>query len=106
MLYEVITYRSQNRTEVEPLPEELIDQETGPEEVADIRLTHDRLLDAMPHLTEDQRQVILLKFIEGFDNREVAAVLDKSEGAVRVLQHRALTALRRALAGEVQHEPA
>jgi RNA polymerase sigma-70 factor (ECF subfamily) len=61
---------------------------------------------AMPRLSESQRQVILLKFIEGFENAEIAAVLDKTEGAIRVLQHRALTALRLALAEEVQHEPA
>ena len=60
----------------------------------------------MPQLTEGQRQVILLKFIEGFDNSEIAAMMDKSEGAIRVLQHRALLALRRVLAERVQHEPA
>jgi RNA polymerase sigma-70 factor (ECF subfamily) len=99
-------YRRQNRTEFEPLPEEMIDHETDPEDIAHNRLTHDRLLAAMPHLTDGQRQVILLKFIEGFDNAEVAAILDKTEGAIRVLQHRALTALRRALIEEVRHEPA
>lgn len=98
-------YRSQNRTEFEPLPEELIDQDTDPVDATQTRLTHDRLLAAMPHLTDGQRQVILMKFIEGFSNSEVAAVLDKTEGAVRIMQHRALAALRRALAEEVQHEP-
>jgi RNA polymerase sigma-70 factor (ECF subfamily) len=99
-------YRSQNQAEFEPLPEEMIDHDTDPEASAHIRLTHDRLLKAMPHLTDDQRQVILLKFIEGFSNREMATILDKTEGAIRILQHRALAALRRALAEEVQHEPA
>lgn len=99
-------YRRQNLTEFEPLPEEMIDRQTGPEDVAHLRLTHERLLAAMPRLTEDQRQVILLKFIEGLNNAEVATILEKSEGAIRVLQHRALVALRRALVEEGQHEPA
>lgn len=99
-------YRRQNLAEFEPLPDELVDSQTGPEDIAHLRLTHARLMAAMPRLTENQRQVILLKFIEGFDNAEVAAILEKSEGAIRVLQHRALSALRQALVEEEQHEPA
>ncbi len=99
-------YRRQNLVEFETMPEEMIDRRSGPEDAAHLRLSQERLLAAMPRLTESQRQVILLKFIEGFDNAEVAAMLEKTEGAIRVLQHRALAALRRALAEEGQHEPA
>jgi len=93
-------YRRQQKAEFEPLPDEMIDPKSNPEELAQIRLTQDRLMAAMPRLTEGQRQVILLKFIEGFDNTEIAAMLDNTEGAIRVLQHRALLALRRVLAEE------
>jgi RNA polymerase sigma-70 factor (ECF subfamily) len=99
-------YRRQKRAEFAPLPEEMIDHEMDPAGAAHVRLTHERLMCAMPHLSESQRQVILLKFIEGFENAEIAAVLNKTEGAIRVLQHRALTALRLAISEEVQHEPA
>jgi RNA polymerase sigma-70 factor (ECF subfamily) len=99
-------YRRQRLVEFEPLPDELIDGQTSPEKMAQLRLNQARLLTAMPRLTESQRQVILLKFIEGFSNAEVAAILEKSEGAIRVLQHRALAALRLALVEEDQHEPA
>jgi RNA polymerase sigma-70 factor (ECF subfamily) len=99
-------YRRQNLAEFEPLPEEMIDSKTNPEDATHLRLTHERLLAAMPRLTESQRQVILLKFIEGLNHAEVAAILGKTEGAIRVLQHRALAALRRALIEEGQHEPA
>ena len=61
------------------------------------RLEADCLATALKHLTEDQRQVILLKFGEGMDNVEVARVLGKSVGSVKSLQHRALAALRRAM---------
>ena len=93
-------YRREGKVEFEPLPDEMIDQEPNPAEIAQSRLTHERLMAAMPRLTEGQRQVILLKFIEGFDNSEIAAVMVKSEGAIRIMQHRALLALRRALAEE------
>jgi RNA polymerase sigma-70 factor (ECF subfamily) len=99
-------YRRQQIVEFEPLRDEMIDHNTNPAEITQSRLTQDRLMAAMPHLTEGQRQVILLKFIEGFGNAEIAAMMDKTEGAIRILQHRALLALRRVLVEEVQHEPA
>jgi len=68
------------------------------------RLQADCLAAAMVHLTEDQRQVILLKFMEDLNNEAVALVLDKTEGAVKSLQHRALNALRRALEKERCYE--
>ncbi|UCC78203.1 MAG: RNA polymerase subunit sigma-24, partial [Anaerolineales bacterium] len=45
--------------------------------------------------------VITLKFIEGMSNSEVAAVIGKSEGAVKSLQFRGLAALRRFIGEEV-----
>jgi RNA polymerase sigma-70 factor (ECF subfamily) len=68
------------------------------------RLEADCLAAAMKYLTEDQRQVILLKFMEDLSNEAVAGVLDKTEGAVKSLQHRALNALRRALEKERCYE--
>lgn len=99
-------FRRQKLAEFEPLPDEMIDGQIRPEDAAQLRLNQARLLAAMPRLTESQRQVILLKFVEGFSNGEAAAILEKSEGAIRVLQHRALAALRQALVEEGQYEPA
>ena len=55
---------------------------------------------ALKQLTPDQRAVISLKYYEGWENAEVAAMLDKPVGAVKSLQHRALTALKRILVDE------
>jgi RNA polymerase sigma-70 factor (ECF subfamily) len=52
---------------------------------------------ALLDLTPAQQQVIALKFLEGLDSVEVGAILNKSEGAIDALQHRALLALRQAL---------
>jgi RNA polymerase sigma-70 factor (ECF subfamily) len=57
------------------------------------------LLDAIAELPPNQTQVITLKFIEGLDNREIGEIIGKSEGAIRVLQLRGLTALRQKLGG-------
>lgn len=57
------------------------------------------LAKAITQLPEDQQQVIVLRFIEGLSHAEVARIIDKSEGACRVIQHRALAALNRLLTG-------
>ncbi len=55
---------------------------------------------AVRRLPEDQRMVIVLRFIEELDYAEVAEIMGKSQGALRVIQHRALAALRRILEQE------
>jgi RNA polymerase sigma-70 factor (ECF subfamily) len=55
---------------------------------------------AIQQLSPDQQQVIVLRFGEGFKIRKVAQLLGKSEGAVKILQHRAVKRLRRLLANE------
>ncbi len=52
---------------------------------------------ALAALPPAQRTVLTLRFLEGLSPREVAEVMGKSVGAVKVLQHRALRALRRQL---------
>jgi RNA polymerase sigma-70 factor (ECF subfamily) len=58
-----------------------------------------RLRAALQRLPEDRRQVIVLRFIDGLSAREIGDVLDRSPGAVRVLQHRALRELATHLDG-------
>ena len=53
--------------------------------------------DLLWKLTKDQRQVIVLKYFEGWSNREVAESIEKPIGAVKSLQHRALRSLQRML---------
>jgi RNA polymerase sigma-70 factor, ECF subfamily len=90
--------RRQGRVAWLPLDETIAaDEDRQPSQVAEVRETQSQLLAALETLTEAQRQVILLKFMESRSNTEVAAILGKDEGAVKSLQHRALAALRRAL---------
>ena len=51
--------------------------------------------EAIMKLRDEQRQVIILRFIEDLDYREVAEIIGKSVAAIRVIQHRALNALRK-----------
>lgn len=69
----------------------------NPEAVLDRRLTVEELHQALQTLTEEQREVILLRFVEGLSAREIGEIVGKQEGTVRGMQFRALEALRRAL---------
>jgi len=61
----------------------------------------DALRGAVRHLTIEQQEVLLLRFIENMSSRQVATVLGKNEGAIRALQFRALGRLRKLLVTEV-----
>ncbi len=58
------------------------------------------LLKVIDRLPSNQRQIVILKFIEGMDTREIARIMGKSEGAIRVTQMRALSALKKELEKE------
>ncbi len=73
------------------------DDHLSPENQADVRLEQQQVRSALRSLTPDQRQVITLRFVEGWENGEVAAALGKPVGAIKALQHRALLMLRRIL---------
>jgi len=49
------------------------------------------------HLTEDQRHVIILRFLEGFSLRETANIIGKEVDNVKVIQNRGVARLRKAL---------
>jgi RNA polymerase sigma-70 factor (ECF subfamily) len=52
---------------------------------------------ALEKLTDEQQQVILMRFVEGHSLEKTAEILDKTTGAIKALQHRALQALSRTL---------
>jgi RNA polymerase sigma-70 factor (ECF subfamily) len=56
------------------------------------------MLEMIEGLSTDQQQVLTLKFVFNFPNADVATILEKTEGAVKSLQHRALASLERELA--------
>ena len=87
----------------QPIPPLVLDENlynrnvSLPEQEAVENIQKEKVRAALLRLTPEQRQVIMLKYYEGWGNREVAAALDKPLGAVKSLQHRALGALKRML---------
>ena len=74
--------------------------EDDPAQAAFENMQSRRTRNALVALTPDQRAVITLKYLEGWENAEIAATLEKPIGAIKSLQHRALAALKRILLDE------
>lgn len=68
-----------------------IDPESSYVQTAEEEMVREAIL----RLREEQRQVIILRFIEDLDYKEVAEIIGKSVAAIRVIQHRALNSLRK-----------
>ena len=56
---------------------------------------------ALMRLTADQRQAITLKYLEDWSNKQISLALDKSVGAVKSLQQRGLSALKKTVQAEL-----
>lgn len=76
---------------------ELHSSEPGPEDLVSDRLSNVDLRNALAGLREDYRSVIIFRFLSGLSPEETAQMMQRSVGAIRVLQHRALSALKELL---------
>ncbi len=90
-------YRKAGSGRMVPLEETLPARNADPTHAVDRRLTSQKLAEALHTLNDDQRDVIVLRFVTGMSIGETAQALAKSEDAVKGLQRRALTALRQIL---------
>lgn len=90
-------HRRHGRFTLVALDDDLDAADDNPAAAADVHLRQAALAAALSQLTEEQRLVILLKFVEECSNACAAAVLGKTVGATKSLQHRALAALGRIL---------
>jgi len=77
----------------------MVDRGKSPEELTEARFTQQEVRKAILRLPPDQQQVIIMSFIDGFEYSEIAAALNKTEGNIRVIIHRALKKLRETLGG-------
>ncbi|RZQ64301.1 sigma-70 family RNA polymerase sigma factor [Amycolatopsis suaedae] len=69
----------------------------GPEQQVLSRATNSELLRCIAELGQDQRECIVLRFMQGLSVAETAAVMRRNEGAVKALQHRAVRRLAQLL---------
>jgi len=69
-------------------------QETNPIVLTERKLSQESLVKAISKLKKKYQQVIVLKYVNELDNKEIAKIMNKTEGGMRILKFRALKALR------------
>lgn len=89
-------YRTSSTKEIDPLDYSVPDhkRDHNPIHVTEDAIDKRVLRVAINKLKDNYREIIVYKFINDFSNAEIAQILGKTEGSLRILQHRALKALR------------
>lgn len=100
-------YRDNSRPEAIQVEEveSILAGEENTEDLALEAISTQRIHAAIGELTEDQQAVIVMKFLGGLNNEQIAEALGKPVGAVKSLQHRGLASLSRSLRGELGAAP-
>jgi len=78
------------------------DVDAGPELAVLTNMTNARLLEAVNSLGEEQKECIVLRFLNGLSVAETASVMGKNDGAIKALQHRAVKRLASVLGEELR----
>ncbi len=89
-------HRDKSRRKIIPLDEFVMSslKTDAPEDTAEANEERERLLGAIRRLPADRQQLLYLKFVDHKSNAEIGDILGRSEGAIKSLYHRTLTALR------------
>ncbi|MDP3993804.1 MAG: sigma-70 family RNA polymerase sigma factor [Candidatus Doudnabacteria bacterium] len=77
--------------------ENVLEYEDNIVDRANLSFQQKKFFAVLGELTSDEQLVIKLKFFDEFDNREIGEMLGKTEGAIRVIQHRAISELKELL---------
>jgi RNA polymerase sigma-70 factor, ECF subfamily len=92
-------YRRHGKVALVSLEQAPVPESADPSELAVEQLSNEDLHTAIRDLTDEQQQVLILRFFQDLTAAQAAAVMGKTVGAVQALQHRALGSLERALQG-------
>ncbi len=102
---QVIDYYRSKKTLV-PLEEveNTLEYETNIIDVVNLKTEQKLLVKVLKDLTPEQQMVIKLKFIEDLDNEAISHIMNKNEGAIRVIQHRAIAKLKELISSLINPE--
>jgi RNA polymerase sigma-70 factor (ECF subfamily) len=101
----ILDHKKSARTRLEvPTAEDIEGEpnERSPEAAVLDLVTSQRLMAAVRQLGDEQRECILLRFVQGFSVSETAAVMGKNDGSVKALQHRAIRKLAELIGDELR----
>ncbi|NCP67908.1 sigma-70 family RNA polymerase sigma factor [bacterium] len=81
-------------TDEEDFFSKVVDEQPLPNQQVNSLYDYERVYRFLKKLKPDHREVLELKFLEGFNNKEISAITGKSEGNIRITQLRALKEMR------------
>lgn len=91
-------YRTKkSHLDLEMVDESFVRLASTTERDLDLAMDMGKVMVAIKKLKEDQQDVLLMRFVEDLSHKEIAEIIGKNEGAVRLIQHRALAELRESL---------
>jgi RNA polymerase sigma-70 factor, ECF subfamily len=94
-------YRDRSRRPVTQLDDaSVLSAPQDTEELVEEREEVKQVLAGVSRLPDDRREALIMRFALGMDNREIARALGRSEGATKVLIHRAIKQLEQGLSDE------
>jgi RNA polymerase sigma-70 factor, ECF subfamily len=94
-------YRDRSRRPVTQLEDAaVLTSLHGTEEMVEEREEVKEVLEGVSKLPDDRREALIMRFALGMDNREIARAMDRTEGATKVLIHRAIKQLEQGLTDE------
>lgn len=95
------SYRTaKSNVSLEHIPEDIAAERPATSENIDIAIAFGQVQVHLAKLEPVYQDVLIMKFVEDLSNHEIAAALQKTEGAIRVIQHRALKQLKKYLEEE------
>jgi RNA polymerase sigma-70 factor, ECF subfamily len=98
-------YRDRSRRPVTQLDDAaVLSAPRGTEEMVEGREEVKEVLQGVSELPDDRREALIMRFALDMDNREIARALGRSEGATKVLIHRAIKQLEQGLEEESSDE--
>jgi RNA polymerase sigma-70 factor (ECF subfamily) len=90
-------YRSKKiETSLEEVQNELSSDEIKTDNI-DLKIQIEEVMKALKQLKPDYQDIIIMRFVDDLSVKEVAKALDKSEGAIKLMQHRAINNLKKIL---------
>lgn len=93
----VIDYYRKEKYRIESLEEYIPDERGSVEDAILKKIETEEVIAALNLLTQEQKDVIILRFIEDLSPKEIAKILKKNEEAIRALQYRAIKELQKIL---------
>lgn len=86
--------------DIEEINEEKLGVSGDAEREVNVSIEMEKVRRALKLLKEDEQTILIMKFVDELGNKEIADVTGKTEGAIRVIQHRALKQLKKILEEE------